>query len=480
MKTFLPLLAFLLPLLAGTGPASADLPGDATLVPALESDAKNRFTRPVCMQEVPGKPGHFLVAEHGGNVFALVPAAGGGYGKSSFLQLPVGPVGTKEQGLYSLALHPSFASNRKYYLNYAPPAATGMHLMVEEREADASLLKDSGKPPRTLLSFPAIVGSFNHNHGHLLFGPDGMLYASIGYGGNDGDLRGWGQDLGQLMGKILRLDVDGADAGLPYRIPADNPLVGRAGARAEIWAYGLRNPWRMAWDMAARELWLGDVGDQTQEEIDIVRKGENLGWNTMEGDLCFRPLTAGCAQEGLVKPVRAFTRSEAKSIIGGVVFRGDSTSAFHGAYIFGDYGFPRIWAVTHANRALKEFKLLAEPASAPLAFAQDSKSNVYVLTLNAIYKLAHPELRPASPPVPVISGSGSVTGNAGLAGFFVEGQGGYSLRRAPETVLGWELYSLQGRLMARGTGDRVRVSAGIYHGRLQTPAGYRTGLVLLD
>ena len=231
----------------------AALPDGVTLKPVLESDAKNRFTLPICMQEIPGKPGAFLIAEHGGKIFALSPSAAGGYAKTLFLQVKVNTDAVREQGLYSLALHPDFSHNRKYYLNYAPDTATGLHLAVEEREADTSLLKDAGRPPRNLLSFPKVAGSFSHNHGQLAFGPDGMLYLSVGYCGNDGDKRGWAQDLGQLPGKILRIDVDMAASGLPYRIPADNPFVGQPGARGEVWAYGLRNPWRITWDIPGKE-----------------------------------------------------------------------------------------------------------------------------------------------------------------------------------------------------------------------------------
>jgi glucose/arabinose dehydrogenase len=176
-----------------------------------------------------------------------------------------------------------------------------------------------------------------------------MLYLGLGDGGSGGDPMGNGQNLGTLLGAVLRLDVREASEAAPYRVPSDNPFVGVAGARPEIWAYGLRNPWRMAFDATSGELWVGDVGQSSVEEVDIVVGGGNYGWNRLEGNDCFRP-RSGCDRSGTVAPVASYGHGEGCSISGGVVYRGAAVPELAGAYVYGDFCSGRVWALDAASR----------------------------------------------------------------------------------------------------------------------------------
>ena len=188
----------------------------------------------------------------------------------------------------------------------------------------------------------------NHNGGTVRFGPDDLLYLGLGDGGAAADPHGHGQNLGTLLGSMLRIYVAEASAAEPYRIPADNPFVGAAEARWEIYAYGLRNPWRMAFDPATGLLWTGDVGQNRWEEVDVIVAGGNYGWAAREGVECFAAAECAVASEEL--PVWVYGRDEGCSISGGVVYRGDGIPGLAGAYVFGDYCSGQIWGLDAARR----------------------------------------------------------------------------------------------------------------------------------
>jgi glucose/arabinose dehydrogenase len=176
----------------------------------------------------------------------------------------------------------------------------------------------------------------NHNGGLVMFGPDGMLYVGMGDGGSGGDPHGHGQNRATLLGKMLRLDVD---RGTPYAVPADNPFVGQRGARGEIWAYGLRNPWRFCFDPVTKLLYIGDVGQNQWEEIDVVpadRGGLDYGWNVLEGDHCYRP-SRNCDRGGRVAPAVEYDHADGCSVTGGFVYRGRLLPALAGHYFYADY-----------------------------------------------------------------------------------------------------------------------------------------------
>jgi glucose/arabinose dehydrogenase len=241
-------------------------------------------------------------------------------------------VGTEnEQGLLSVAFHPSYATNGFFYIFYKDlDRVTRIERYSVSSDPDVA---DEGSS-KLILAFPGPTPS--HNGGLALFGPDGMLYIGTGDGGEVGDPQANGQNLGLLLGKILRIDVDHGD---PYEIPADNPFVGRAEARGEIWAYGLRNPWRFSFDKRGGVLYIADVGNELFEEVNVVpsnASGINYGWNTMEGSSCF--ITPNCSRTGLQLPALVYDHSNgACSVIGGYVYRGAITNGLIGHYFYSDY-----------------------------------------------------------------------------------------------------------------------------------------------
>jgi hypothetical protein len=201
------------------------------------------------------------------------------------------------------------------------------------------------------------------------------------------DPQGHGQDLRLLLGKMLRLDVDRCDPGLAYAIPSDNPFRKRPGARAEIWAWGLREPWRFSFDAVTGDLWVADLGQERGDEVDIVRPGENYGWNVYEGFERFSDLHR---REGVVyvPPIFACRRKQGTTMIGGRVFRGDPRSSFYGVYVFGDYTSKRIWGLTQENRSLKTVRQLAISPQAITEFSADERGNLYVVGYEGmIYQL---------------------------------------------------------------------------------------------
>ena len=217
----------------------------------------------------------------------------------------------------------------------------------------------------------------NHNGGQVLFGPDGMLYLFLGDGGSGGDPLGSGQDRGTLLGSILRIDVDGS---LPYEVPPDNPFVGMGGMRGEIWAYGVRNPWRNHFDFQTGTLYVADVGQNEVEEVNAVpatRAGVNYGWNTMEGSRCFN--AGSCDQTGLTLPVAEYTHADGCSITGGVVYRG-SVNALRDHYIYSDFcsGFLRGFRLV-GGQATGETEWGPVSLGQVSSFGVDSAGEVYVL-----------------------------------------------------------------------------------------------------
>ena len=214
-----------------------------------------------------------------------------------------------EMGLLSVAFHPQYASNGRFFVNYTANSDSLRTVIAEYRVSDAPDV--AGRAERVLLEIAQPYR--NHNGGLNLFGPDGMLYIGMGDGGSGGDPHNNGQRLDTLLGKLLRLDVNGE---APYGVPRDNPFVGRAGARGEIWAYGLRNPWRFSFDRATGRLFLADVGQNRWEEIDLLEKGGNYGWRLMEGAHCFNPET-GCSTTGLILPIAEYGRELGCSVTGG-------------------------------------------------------------------------------------------------------------------------------------------------------------------
>ncbi len=254
-----------------------------------------------------------------------------------------------EEGLLGLAFDPAYKDNGHFYVHYSR-AGTGRR----ERYGRIARFTVSKNDPNTadrdseLILVEQRQPFGNHNGGCLAFGPDGYLYFSLGDGGAGGDTLNAGQDLGSLLGTICRIDVQGATAAKPYRIPSDNPFVGRAEAKPEIWAWGLRNVWRFSFDRKTGDLWAGDVGQNTIEEIDIITRGGNYGWRAFEGNNIFDASQAtGERAKAMIGPVATHPRSEAKSITGGYVYRGSKEPTLQGLYIYGDYVSRFVWALAY-------------------------------------------------------------------------------------------------------------------------------------
>jgi glucose/arabinose dehydrogenase len=222
----------------------------------------------------------------------------------------------------------------------------------------------------------------NHNGGQLAFGPDGHLYISVGDGGGAGDTNGNAQNRANLLGNILRIDVDNTLGSLNYSIPPDNPFVDEPDFRSEIYAYGFRNPWRMSFDTQTDKLWAGDVGQNTIEEIDIIELGGNYGWNLYEGTDCF---SGDCNDSGLMNPIFEYSqRSGDRSITGGYVYRGTENPSIIGKYIFGDFVSGRIWAFDEDGGSNR---ILAETGLGITSFGTDADQELYVCAFDGnIYK----------------------------------------------------------------------------------------------
>jgi glucose/arabinose dehydrogenase len=282
-----------------------------------------------------------------------------------------------EEGLLGLAFHPQYATNGYFYVNYTAP--NPLRTVISRFKVSA------GDPDRAdslseykILEFNQPYS--NHNGGMVAFGVDGDLYIGAGDGGSGGDPQNNAQNLSVLLGKILRIDVDDTTLARRYRIPSDNPWAGNlAGYREEIWAYGLRNPWRFSFDPPTGQLWAGDVGQNAHEEIDLVGKGMNYGWRIMEGSYCYNP-SSGCDQTNLTLPIKDYGRTLGYSVTGGYVYRGSRRPELQEAYVYGDYGSGRIWMLRYNGIALTADSLLIQAPFNISSFGTDQKNELYVLS----------------------------------------------------------------------------------------------------
>ncbi|HRD67364.1 MAG TPA: PQQ-dependent sugar dehydrogenase [Candidatus Competibacter sp.] len=278
-----------------------------------------------------------------------------------------------ERGLLGIAFHPDFARNRFFFVNYTDRA--GNTVVSRFR---AALRKPNVALPRSERLVLKVAQPYaNHNGGQLQFGPDGYLYIGMGDGGSGGDPENRAQDLGTLLGKLLRIDVDRR----PYRIPADNPFANRTDARPEIWALGLRNPWRFSFDRATGDLYIADVGQGSWEEVNFQSAGspggQNYGWRRMEGRHCFDP-PSDCDDGTLTLPVLEYDHGVGRSITGGYVYRGSRVPELVGRYVYGDFASGRLWAAHPMNGTWINEEL---PASAALisSFGEDEAGELYLV-----------------------------------------------------------------------------------------------------
>jgi putative heme-binding domain-containing protein len=337
-------------------------------------DETFHFDHPVWFGPIPGRTNSFLTVEHEtGYIWRLDTGATAPI-KTLFVELGHFLVGTR--GLLGIAFHPRFAENRKYYYakHLAENGKFATHIF--EREAAPDLKSDSGKPSRLILKLDAATNV--HYGGGLQFGPDGFFYIGMGDTGPQEDPQGHGQDGHLLLGKMLRIDVDHVAPGQAYSIPSDNPFPHRADIRPEIWALGFREPWRFSFDPLTGDLWVGDVGQDRYEEVDIVQPGRNYGWNVYEG---FEPFSNRYRQEKIefVPPVFAYPRKLGVSVTGGYVYRADAKSSFYGVYIFGDYQSQRLWGLTQENGTLKLVRQIGSAPQRIVSFGRGLNGELYVV-----------------------------------------------------------------------------------------------------
>ena len=404
MKKGLPLLLFMLfpALVVAAQPAEPSLPAVelVRVFPALA------FERPVFLTHA-GDDSEFLyVIEQEGIIHRIDPA----FPERTDVFLDIRPSVTRggnEEGLLGLAFSPMFADNGRFYVYYS--ATKPRRSVLSRFEIGPDGLADTESEVVVLevgQPFP------NHNGGMITFGPDEMLYVGLGDGGSAGDPHRNGQNPGTLLGTILRIDPEQPAPGAQYAIPSDNPFVGDPGARGEVWAYGLRNPWRFSFDRATGELWVGDVGQNAREEIDIVYPGANYGWNVMEGSTCFR--VRSCSDDGLQAPVAEYGHNLGCSVTGGYVYRGQRMPALDGVYLYADFCSGRIWGLRYDGT---EVTAQAELAKVPFeisSFGEDAGGEVYVLGFDGgIYTFAtspseaQPTTAPTSASGPAIPSSPS-------------------------------------------------------------------------
>ena len=280
-----------------------------------------------------------------------------------------------EEGLLGLAFDPGYSASGYRYVYYS---AAGPRRSVLSRFSLSRTDPGVADPDSELVIMEIPQPASNHNGGQLAFGPDGYLYVGLGDGGMGGDPFLNGQNFGTLLGTILRLDVTGLPDGTAYLIPPDNPFVGVAGAREEVWAYGFRNPWRFSFDETGR-LWVADVGQQLWEEIDLVEPGLNYGWNVMEGAHCFSP-GLDCDTVGLELPVIEYDHSDGCSVTGGYVYRGQAIPSLVGSYLYGDFCSGKIWGMRYDGQSVTYHELLVDSNLSITSFGEDGAGNLYILS----------------------------------------------------------------------------------------------------
>ena len=332
--------------------------------------------RPIEIGPYLGAGGGVFVAEQDGRVFVLDEA-----GEASMLIDLRDRVDRRgnEEGLLSLALEPGFGEHGRFWVWYSPSGHVGgdRSTRLARFEADPSAVPPRADPSSEIAAIELQQPFSTHNGGAIRFGPDGMLYLGIGDGGSGGDPFRHGQQLGTLFGTVIRIDVRDASAETPYTIPRDNPWASGTSGRAEMWAFGFRNPWRMAFDPDGGQLWLGDVGGGLREEINVIFSGGNFGWNRLEGSLC--AAGPGCDKSGRELPVAEYGRDLGCAVMGGVVYRGSAVPALRGQYLFADFCSRRVWAMPAAGGggAFAEIALSPRPV---VSFGVDADGEVYLLT----------------------------------------------------------------------------------------------------
>jgi glucose/arabinose dehydrogenase len=395
-----------LSLLVGLAHGRAAADGELRLI--------GNFSSPVYVTAPPGDGARVFVVEQPGRIRVV---RDGSALSTAFLDI-TGPVlDGGERGLLSMAFAPDYAVSGLFYVYYTASSPTGALTIAEyRRSANPDVAETFG---RIVLSIEHSTYS-NHNGGQLQFGPNGYLYIATGDGGGGGDPTRNGQKLDSLLGKLLRIDPRLGPSGEPYRIPPDNPLVGQAGARPEIWAVGVRNPWRFSFDRQTGDLTIGDVGQGAWEEVDFVPaaagagRGANFGWSCWEGRHEYLPNynepACAPARAGHVQPVWEYENEPTRgcSITGGYVVRDPALPALHGRYVYGDYCDDRLWSVVLQVPDGQDNRETGLTVANLTSFGEDACGRIYAVShAGPVYRLeapgalaAHTCVPPAQPPPP--------------------------------------------------------------------------------
>lgn len=373
----------------------AEAPSSPTSAPALPTPTPFPFPPRIALDSLLALPDPITYLTHAGDgsgrLFVVEKAgrvriiAGGALLPAPFLDISDQVLARgSEQGLLSIAFPLDYPASGKFYVNYTARGGDGATVIARYRV--------SADPNRADPASGEVILQFdqpesNHNGGQLQFGPDGFLYIGTGDGGSANDPWDNAENLGVWLGKMLRIDVGGAEG---YAIPAQNPFLGRAGARPELWAYGLRNPWRFSFDRLTGDLYIADVGQNRYEEVNMQPAhspgGEHYGWDTTEGLSCFEP-SAGCNFAGISLPFFAYPHDEGCSVTGGYVYRGTRYPALAGVYLFGDFCSGRIWGA-QPQGGVWEVAALLDSRVNIASFGEDEAGELYVLDLNgSIFRL---------------------------------------------------------------------------------------------
>jgi quinoprotein glucose dehydrogenase len=283
-----------------------------------------------------------------------------------------------EEGLLGLAFHPDYRHNGEFFVYYSAAEVSPVSIIARFRVSRNDLDKAEANSEHEIMRIKQPHG--DHNGGTLVFGPDGYLYVGLGDGGNADEPKRNGQNLKTLLGSILRIDIDRKENGNNYAIPKDNPFVGRDDARPEIWAYGLRNVWRMSFDRETGRLWAGDVGQDNWEEINVIVRGGNYGWSLREGNHPFGPNGSG-PRSDLIEPIWEYDHTVGRSVTGGNVYRGNRIPALRGTYLFGDYITDKAWTLRYDERSGKVVTVdsIERIEDIPvITFGEDEEGEVYL------------------------------------------------------------------------------------------------------
>jgi glucose/arabinose dehydrogenase len=349
-------------------------------VPQIEfQQIATGFTRPLYLTHAGDGTGRLFVIEQAGVIKII---RNGQTLATPFLDIRDRVESGGERGLLSVAFHPKYKENGRFFVNYTARKQGVLKSVIAEYKVSQTNSDIADRTERVILEIEQPFA--NHNGGLNKFGPDGFLYIGLGDGGGAGDPLNAGQSLDTLLGKILRIDIEKK----PYAIPQENPFVGRANAQGEIWAYGLRNPWRFSFDRCTGRLFSGDVGQNRLEEIDLIEKGKNYGWRTMEGSQCFDPPTL-CNTQGLELPIAEYDHSLGCSVTGGYVYRGTQYPALVGHYLFGDFCSGRIWSLAQASSSKWTMRQLIDSPFSISSFGEDEQGELYIAHYGgAIYRVA--------------------------------------------------------------------------------------------